>query len=74
VNSVGSGLQSRTFNSLHKKKNRRQHQADKGGLSIIVSLPSVRSNSFAPSRKLHNYAITYTFTALKASHKGKHEF
>jgi hypothetical protein len=34
----------------HKNKSRRQHQADKGGLSIIESIPWVRSNSIVPSK------------------------
>jgi len=53
----------------HKKKSRRQHQADKGGLPIIESSPWVRSNSIAPSKKLHNYANPYTFRILKATIK-----
>jgi hypothetical protein len=36
-----------------KQKNRRQHQADKGGLLIIEFSPTVRSNSFVISKKLH---------------------
>jgi len=50
-----------------KRKNRRQHQADKGGLPIIESFPWVRSNSIVPSKKPHNYANPYTFATIKAS-------
>jgi hypothetical protein len=52
-----------------KQKNRHQHQADKGGLTIIESSPWVRSNSLVPSKKLHNYANPYTFTNIKATIK-----
>ena len=33
----------------HKEKSRRHHQADKGGLFIIESSPTIRSNSFVIS-------------------------
>jgi hypothetical protein len=52
-----------------KKKSRRQHQAEKSGLPIIESSPSVRSNSLVPSKKLHNYANPYTFATIKATIK-----
>ena len=54
---------------LNKKKSRRQHKADKGGLPVIESSPWVRSNSLVTSKKLHNYANSYTFTTVKASMK-----
>jgi hypothetical protein len=52
-----------------KKESRRQHQADKGGLPIIVSFPWVRSNSIVPSKKLHNYANSLHLYNIK----GKYE-
>jgi len=52
-----------------KQKNRRQHQADKGGLPINESSPWFRSNSIVPSKKLYNYANSYTFTNIKATIK-----
>jgi hypothetical protein len=58
----------------HKQKNRRQHQADKGGLPVIKSTEEVRIPSLIPSQKQHNYSISILLLSPQVNEENPETF